>query len=226
MVDETDAHDLPKPFQSASKVIDGDARQREAIASVREAQFVVRKLSSVPESELKFHCHELDKIKIKLAVASEDTPGFWSASSQMIQLLSKAMSNISSTPTANIVIDKMDGSDPDLQSFQMIQLLSKAMSNISSTPTNIVIDKMDGSDPDLQSFRASNVLLKNRVAGVTFINSIITFDPSVSLAHDRFINCVFTFPSVGQFQKPPESLRKVIKLLLASDLANVTVKSQ
>lgn len=190
MVDETDAHDLPKPFQSASKVIDGDARQREAIASVREAQFVVRKLSSVPESELKFHCHELDKIKIKLAVASEDTPGFWSASSQMIQLL------------------------------------SKAMSNISSTPTNIVIDKMDGSDPDLQSFRASNVLLKNRVAGVTFINSIITFDPSVSLAHDRFINCVFTFPSVGQFQKPPESLRKVIKLLLASDLANVTVKSQ
>jgi hypothetical protein len=130
-------------------------------------------------------------MKTKLAVVNEDTPGFWPASSQMIQLLSKAMSNISSTPTANIVIDKMDGSDPDLQSF-----------------------------------RANNVLLKNRVAGVTFINSIVTFDPSVSLAHDRFINCVFAFPSVGQFQKPPESLRKVIKLLLASDLANVTVKSQ
>ena len=66
------------------------------------------------------------------------------------------------------------------------------------------------------------VVLKNLVQGVTFINSIVRFDPSVRLVNDTFINCVFILPAQ---EAPPKIFQEIGKTLLASDLAHVTISA-
>jgi hypothetical protein len=66
------------------------------------------------------------------------------------------------------------------------------------------------------------VVLKNRVEGLIFKDSIIRFDPSVSLVNDVFINCIFLLPIQDNPSKP---LQEIGKTLLASDLSKVTLNA-
>jgi hypothetical protein len=108
--------------------------------------------------------------------------------------------------------------------FQIISLASKAVSTISEN-----IDKPESIFDDVRSIpggigpvRDKRVVLKNQIQGLTFINSIIRFDPSVRLANDTFINCVFILPTQ---ESPPKVFQEIGKTLLASDLTNVTISA-
>ena len=107
-------------------------------------------------------------------------------------------------------------------SFQIITLLSQATSDVGVPQKETILSDVSG-PPNSFLIENTNVLLKNLVAGATIKNSIVRFDASVRLANDTFINCVFIFPVY--LQNPSEPLRKVAETLLASDLANATIKA-
>jgi hypothetical protein len=117
-------------------------------------------------------------------------------------------------------------SEPDFWpvTFQVINLLSQATSNptVQNEQKESVMDTVVSNPPGgMTPVMNSRVVLKNLVAGVTFINSIVRFDPSVRLANDTFINCIFVFPTEAN---PPKNLQEIGSELLAADLSHATVK--
>jgi hypothetical protein len=62
--------------------------------AIMRAQFAATKYSAVPPQEMKQHRTELTEIKDNLAAVKRDTPGFWPASFQVINLLSRATSPV------------------------------------------------------------------------------------------------------------------------------------
>jgi len=108
--------------------------------------------------------------------------------------------------------------------FQVITLLSQATSNptTQNEQKEGVMDNVVSNSPNgVSPVTNSRVVLKNSVAGITFINSIVRFDPSVRLANDTFINCVFIFPSEAN---PPTNLQQIGSELLAADLSHAIIK--
>jgi hypothetical protein len=108
--------------------------------------------------------------------------------------------------------------------FQIISLVSKATSGASelADTRETTIDNVLSNPGGIGPFRHGRYVLKNKVGGLTFINSIIRFDPSVLLANDIFINCVFILPAE---EAPPKVFQEIGKTLLASDLSNVTINA-
>jgi hypothetical protein len=107
-------------------------------------------------------------------------------------------------------------------SFQIINLLSEATSSPAIQKSNIV-DNISG-PPNSYLFENVDVVLKNLIAGATFRNAIVRFDPSARLVNDTFINCVFIFPV--SMTEPPKPLQDIAgRLLMASDLSKVSIGS-
>lgn len=104
-------------------------------------------------------------------------------------------------------------------SFQVLTLLSQATSNPTILKEN-VFDDVNG-PPGSIKIENTSVLLKHSVSGAIFRNSIVRFDPTVKLANDVFINCVFIFPT--SMVSPPKSLQEIADALLSSDISNATI---
>lgn len=108
--------------------------------------------------------------------------------------------------------------------FQVISLLSQATSNpsIQNDQREAILNDVSSNPPGgMSPIMNSRVVLINLVAGMTFINSIVRFDPSVRLANDTFINCVFIFPSEAN---PSTNLQQIGSELLAADLSHTIIK--
>jgi hypothetical protein len=109
-------------------------------------------------------------------------------------------------------------------SFQIISLASGATSETSENipKAESSFDNVVVSTGIINPAENQRVVLKNLVQGLTFINSIVRFDPSVRLVNDTFINCQFIFPIQ---EAPPKIFQEIGKTLLASDLAKVTINA-
>ena len=111
--------------------------------------------------------------------------------------------------------------------FEIISLLSRAqfgaeMEKVAQQREG-VMDNVRSNPPGLMApIRNNRIVLKNLIQGITFINSIVRFDPSVQLANDTFINCIFVFPADANQSKP---LQKLGEILLTSDLSHVIVNA-
>ncbi len=110
--------------------------------------------------------------------------------------------------------------------FQVIQLLSQSnftdMNKIAARPES-EYDNIASKPPGMFGVMENQrVVLKNRIEGLIFKNSIVRFDPSVELVNDVFINCVFLFPAQ---ENPSKPLQEIGKTLLVSDLSKVTLNA-
>jgi hypothetical protein len=103
-------------------------------------------------------------------------------------------------------------------SFQIIELLSKATAEIRNPGKESVVDNVSG--PGIEFGKGQVMLLKNRIANLTFHDSVIRFDPTVKLTNVTFIDCVFIFPLT---QNPPKPLQEIGNALLASDLSHAVI---
>jgi hypothetical protein len=108
-------------------------------------------------------------------------------------------------------------------SFEILTLLSRASSNpIVQSEHEGALNNVVSNPPGLIGEIANQrVVLINLVEGVTFRNSIIRFDPSVRLANDTFIDCVFVFPA--SMLNPPKPLQEIADALLKSDISRATI---
>jgi hypothetical protein len=175
------------------ETIEGKLTSIENTLKILPAQLAVTKFSTAPTAELKKHSEELNQLKSNLAKTSAVTPGYWNTAFQVIHLTSKSVSKVSDTDWEKI------SSTPEIEIGNVV---SRPMGNV----------KIQAN---------SRIVLRNRIEGLVFRNSIIRFDPSVELVNDLFIDCVFIFPPS---QTPDRQLQVVAsKLLISPDLANVTV---
>jgi len=107
--------------------------------------------------------------------------------------------------------------------FDVITLLSQASSGANPVgQAESIYDDISSNPVGLIRVNNGRVLLKNRISGVVFENSIVRFDPSVKLTNDLFINCIFVFPAVEQ---PPQPLQEIGRQLLTSDLSRITLNA-
>jgi hypothetical protein len=181
-----------KPIQSEIVKIDGEVSEINGTLKVLQGQVTVAKYSAAMPRELKKHHDELASVKTILASAPRNAPNFWSTSFQIITLLSQA------------------------QATELLETIGKkpltAIDNVGAI--NLA--------PMIGIYRTKeNVLLKNHVVGLNFIDSVIHLDPSVQLANDTFTNCVFIFPTESN---PPKNLQQIGAELLTADLSHVIVK--
>jgi hypothetical protein len=77
--------------------------------SVLQSQVAYSKLSSVPTTEIKSHKNELISIKNDLAKSPRTVPGFWPASFQLINLLSKTTFNVEPSTENEALYDNVIG---------------------------------------------------------------------------------------------------------------------
>jgi hypothetical protein len=164
----------------------------ESSLAVLQARFVSQKLANVPPGDLKIHREELSVVRSSLAKSKDEVPGFWPSSFEIITLLSKASSS---------TVD-----------------LAKLQNAPESVYSAVTADRLGAIAP-IERVRA---VLKNHVQGMIFRDSIIRFDPSVTLSNDIFVNCVFIFPPE---QNPTGPLQQIGRTLLASNIENVTLNA-
>lgn len=108
-------------------------------------------------------------------------------------------------------------------SFQIITLFSRAtfdVERVSKEPESLLDNVISNPRGGIVLRENARFVLKNLIQGMIFKNSIVRFDPSVRLANDVFINCVFLFPVA---ETPPKPLQQIGTELLASDLSKVTL---
>jgi hypothetical protein len=108
--------------------------------------------------------------------------------------------------------------------FQVIQLFSQS-NFIDMNKIGGQIEFSDVSSRPAGRFGVTQnrrVFLRNHVEGLVFKDCIVSFDPTVELVNDVFINCVFILPAQ---ESPSKPLQEIGKILLASDLAKVILNA-
>lgn len=164
----------------------------ESSIAVLQARLVSQSLANAPQGELKTHREELSAVRSSLASSQSEVPGFWPSSFEIITLLSKASST---------AVD-----------------FARLADAPESVYDNVTASQLGAISPAV----GVRAVLKNHVQGVIFRDSIIRFEPSVTLTNDLFVNCIFVFPPD---QNPAGPLQQIGKTLLASDLQNVTLNA-
>jgi hypothetical protein len=108
-------------------------------------------------------------------------------------------------------------------SFQIINLLSQANSSLMiSDQQESSLDDVSSNPPGgISPITNRRVVLRNLVGGITFVHSIVRFDPSVKLINDTFIDCIFIFPD--SMANPPKPLREIGTALLTSDISRAII---
>jgi hypothetical protein len=147
-----------KPLAEDLRKVANETARIGGIVSVLQAQIAAQKYSASEPTDLKNHRDELNQMKNNLSGVKKDTPNFWPASFEIIELLSKATSEISN-PGKEGILDNVTGPGFEFRRGNGY-LLKNQIANL------VFYENVIRFDPSV------------RLINVTFINCVFIF-PSV-----------------------------------------------
>lgn len=145
-----------EPVSNQIRGVQADSRRTEGMLIVLQTKVLVQQIASLPELQLREHREELRETRKLLANVSPETPGFWPATFQLINLLSRATSAVEGETPKEILVGDISGVPFNGEFGQHIVLAGQ----FKNTVFNDVVVRLDPS-----------VHLEN----VTFVDCVIIF---------------------------------------------------